>query len=47
MMLLVMMRLYHDTVGGGSVGVSRWFSGRRDDVEKREADTDIDNAMIM
>ena len=27
MMVLVMMRLYHDTVGGGSVGVSPWFCG--------------------
>ena len=47
MMLLVMMRLDHDTVGGGSVGVSRWCCCRRDDVLEREADTDIDKAMIM
>ena len=47
MILLVLMRLTHETVGGGSVGVSPWCCGRRDDVEKREADTDLDNAMIM
>ena len=39
MMLLVMMRLYHDTVCGGSVGVSGWCCGgirmwrNNDDVE--------------
>ena len=42
-----MMLLYNDTFGGGNVGVSRWCCGRRDDVEKREADTDLEHALIM
>ena len=49
-MMLVMMRQYHDTVGGGSVAVCRWCWERRDDVdtmsENRGCDRADDDAVV-